>query len=178
MLSSIINIIRSYFIKKKLRHSSGKIIFGKIGSLSGGEYITIDANCCFGDNLYLSALCVDNHIPILSIGKGCNIGAMNHITCVNKIHIGDNLLTGKWVTITDNSHGHTDINSLKLAPLARPIVSKGPVVIGNNVWIGDGAKILPGVHIGDGCVIGANSVVVKDVPPYSVVGGNPAKILH
>lgn len=56
-------------------------------------------------------------------------------------------------------------------------MSKGPVIIGQNVWVGDKATILPGVTIGDGAVIGANSVVTKDVPPYSIVGGNPAKVL-
>ena len=92
--------------------------------------------------------------------------------------IGNNLLTGKWVTITDNSHGYTDIVSLHTPPVNRPIVSKGPIIIGNNVWIGDGAKILPGVIIGDGCVVAANAVVTKNILPYSIVGGNPAKNLH
>lgn len=79
--------------------------------------------------------------------------------------------------ITDNSHGETDYDSLKMPPIKRPITSKGPVIIGNNVWIGDKATILPGVTIGDGSVIAANAVVTKDVPPYSVVGGNPAIVL-
>ena len=57
------------------------------------------------------------------------------------------------------------------------IVSKGPVVIGDNVWIGDKVTVLPGVTIGDGAVIAANAVVTKDVPAYSVVAGNPAKII-
>lgn len=86
-------------------------------------------------------------------------------------------MTGKWVTITDNSHGDTDYNSLSIPPIKRPVTSKGPVFIGNNVWIGDKATILPGVTIGDGAVIAANAVVTKDVPPYSVVGGNPVRIL-
>ena len=64
-----------------------------------------------------------------------------------------------------------------MRPLERPITSKGPVVIGNNVWIGDKATILPGVTIGDGAVIAANAVVTKDVPAYSVVGGNPARVI-
>ena len=59
----------------------------------------------------------------------------------------------------------------------RPTTSKGRVVIGNNVWIGDKATILPGVTIGDGAIIAANAVVTKDVPQYSVVGGNPAKVI-
>lgn len=115
--------------------------------------------------------------PFLKIGSHCSFGAFNHITCANKVVIGDYCLTGKWVTITDNSHGETDSDSLHLPPSKRPVTSKGAVVIGNNVWIGDKATILPGVTIGDGAVIAANAVVTKNVQAYSVVGGNPAKIL-
>ena len=115
--------------------------------------------------------------PNLSIGNNCSFVAYNHITCANKITIGDSLLTGKWVTITDNSHGETDKVTLGMRPQKRPITSKGPVVIGNNVWIGDKATILPGVSIGDGAVIAANAVVTKDVPPYAIVGGVPAKVI-
>ena len=57
------------------------------------------------------------------------------------------------------------------------IAIKGPVIIGNNVWIGDNVIILSGVNIGDGAVLGAGSVVTKDVEPFSIVAGNPAKII-
>ena len=55
---------------------------------------------------------------------------------------------------------------------------KGNTVIGNDVWIGQNAVILPGVHVGDGAIIGANSVVGSDVAPYTIVIGNPAKVLR
>lgn len=55
---------------------------------------------------------------------------------------------------------------------------KGPVSVGHDVWVGNGALILPGVTIGHGAVIGARSVVTKDVEPYSVVGGNPARVIR
>ncbi len=115
--------------------------------------------------------------PKLKIGKNCNLGEYNHLTALKGIEIGDNLLTGRWVTITDNSHGLTDKASLMQPPLERELVSKGPVKIGNNVWIGDKATILSGVTIGDGAVIAANSVVTKDVPACCVCAGNPAKII-
>jgi acetyltransferase-like isoleucine patch superfamily enzyme len=56
--------------------------------------------------------------------------------------------------------------------------SKGPVVIGNDVWVGAGAIILSGVSIGDGAIVAAGAVVTKDVPPYAIVGGNPAKLIR
>jgi acetyltransferase-like isoleucine patch superfamily enzyme len=56
-------------------------------------------------------------------------------------------------------------------------VSKGPIIIGNDVWIATGSTVLSGVTIGNGAVVAANSVVTSDVPPYAVVGGSPAKIL-
>lgn len=133
----------------------------------------------FGKDLYLTAWKFDysSTYPIIKIDDNCSFGAYNHITSFNKIIIGKGCLTGKWVTITDNSHGKTDYQTLHTIPAKRLIVSKGPVIIGENVWIGDKVTILPGVVIGDGVIIGANSVVTKDIPPYCVVGGNPAKIL-
>ena len=63
-------------------------------------------------------------------------------------------------------------------PAASDIPFKGNTVIGNDVWIGQNAVILPGVHVGDGAIIGANSVVGSDVAPYNIVIGNPAKVLR
>ena len=115
--------------------------------------------------------------PVLTIGNRCNFGEYNHITAVNRIVIGDNLLTGRFVLITDNSHGLFEMVELNKHPSHRQVVSKGEVVIGDNVWLGDKVSILPGVHIGDGCIIGANSVVTHDVPNYSIAAGNPAKVI-
>lgn len=116
-------------------------------------------------------------IPELMIGNGCNLGEYNHITAANRIVIGNNLLTGRFVLITDNSHGNFNIEDLSKHPSQRPLSSKGEVIIGNNVWMGDKVSILPGVHIGDGCIIGSNSVVTHDVPAYSMAVGNPAKVI-
>ncbi len=63
-------------------------------------------------------------------------------------------------------------------PAAADLPLKGDTVIGNDVWIGQNATIMPGVHIGDGAIIGANAVVARDVDPYSIVAGNPARLIR
>ena len=148
--------------------------------LNGSNNISIGNNCTFGKNAVLTTW--EKHEgktfnPTIDIGSRCNFGDYLHLTCIDEIKIGNDVLTGRWVTITDNSHGTTDYSELEHEPLKRKLFSKGPVIIGDNVWIGDKATILPNVKIGQGAVIGANSVVTKDVPPFSVVGGNPAKII-
>ena len=93
------------------------------------------------------------------------------------IQIGDNLLTGNDVLISDNNHGQTVKDDLMIRPQDRPIHSKGEIIIGNNVWIGEKAVVLGNVKIGDGAIIAANSVVTHDVPAYSIAAGVPAKII-
>jgi len=185
-LVHLINIVDHNSINSiKFKNALKNVSFSSIGFINCPECISIGERTSFGRDVYLTAwhFCNtfdDNEksiVPELSIGADCHFGAYNHITCINKIQIGNGVLTGKWVTITDNSHGDIDEASLKIPPVERPVKSKGPVIIGQNVWIGDKATILPNVIIGDGVVIGANSVVTKDVPPYAVVAGNPARII-
>lgn len=114
---------------------------------------------------------------LIKIGKRCNFGDYVHITAINRITIGNDVLTGRWVTITDNSHGTGDPEELRIPPAERPLVSKGSVTIEDRVWIGDKATILPGVTIGEGAVIGANSTVTRDVPPNCIAAGNPARVI-
>ena len=169
-------VIKSQWIAGKMAEAGDGVFFKYVAQLHDPQYIRIGNNTSFGKDLYLTAWGGQNK-PMLTIGSNCTFGAYNHITCANRVTIGDSLLTGKWVTITDNSHGETDKDTLGMRPQKRPVTSKGPVIIGNNVWIGDKATILPGVSIGDGAVIAANAVVTKNVSAYSVVGGNPAKVI-
>lgn len=172
--------IRKQRVAQRFPNAKGAFFPMDIKSL-GEEHIFIGAGTHFGEGSFLMAwekTCAggDFH-PEIHIGKNCNFGGWNNITATNRIQIGDNLLTGKWVTIIDNSHGETDLASLQQPPLMRLVTSKGPIIIGNNVWIGDKVTILPNVAIGDGAVIAANSVVTKDVPAYAVVAGIPAKVI-
>lgn len=153
----------------------------KMRLLKGAQYITVGRNSHFGVQAELTAwdaFANDSFSPSIEIGDNVSIGSYCHITAINRIVIGNGVLTGRWVTITDNSHGNTDTETLDTLPVKRPLKSKGPVVIEDNVWIGDKATILSGVTIGKGCVIGANAVVSKDIPPYSIAVGNPVRIVN
>lgn len=113
----------------------------------------------------------------ISIGNNCKLRAYCRISAYDTILIGNGLLTGTNVLITDNSHGTTDLAQLRISPDNRPVHSKGPVEIGDNVWIGSNVCVMPDVRIGDGAIIGANSVVTHDIPPYSVAAGCPAHVI-
>lgn len=166
--------------RRRFKYCHSTVVIEQLGKLVGAQYMTIGEGSSIQKYTYLTAWNKTDgqkFAPQIIIGRDCHIGAFNHITCVNSIEIGDGFVSGKWVTITDNSHGDASIEMLSMPVGDRPIISKGPVIIGKNVWVGDKATILPGVTIGDGVIVGANSVVTKDVPSYSVVGGNPAKVI-
>ena len=123
-------------------------------------------------------LCVNKTMedvtPQLVIGNRVHFGKMNRIGCDNKIVIEDDVLFAPHVHISDRNHGFENIH----IPISRQkVTSKGPVVIGAETWLGFGCQVMSGVKIGRHCVIAAGAVVVKDVPDYCVVGGNPARIL-
>lgn len=176
-------------ITSSLQSDHGRVYFEGIEQICGEEFIHIAEGTAFGSHLFLTAwkaftykdcegrMQTQTFSPEIRIGRNCYFGAYNHITSINRIMIGDNLLTGKWVTITDNNHGATTSDSTSIPPIQRPLTTKGPVIIGNNVWIGDKATILAGVTIGDSAIIAANSVVTTNVPAYSVVAGIPAKVI-
>ena len=111
--------------------------------------------------------------PKLRIGDGSDIGNFNHITCVNHVEIGVKVLTADGVHISDNGHGFNDPD---IPIMDQPVVSRGPVFIGDGTWLGENVSVLS-CRIGRNCVIGANAVVTRDVPDYCVAAGVPAKII-
>lgn len=116
--------------------------------------------------------------PEIIIGNDVVLNTDIHIGCINKVVIGNGVLFASRIYISDHSHGDISYDALNLPPRKRKLISKGPVIIDDNVWIGEGVSILPNVHIGKNCIIGANSVVTKSFPENSVVAGNPAILLR
>jgi acetyltransferase-like isoleucine patch superfamily enzyme len=149
-------------------------------ALINPQYITIGQQFSAMYNLRLEAWDTykdEKFTPAINIGDNVSLGTDVHIGCINKITIGNNVLMGSRIYISDHSHGEINAESFTIPPVKRPLVSKGPVIIEDNVWIGEGVCILPNVRIGKNAVVGANAVVTKDVPANAVVGGIPAKII-
>ena len=103
-----------------------------------------------------------------SIGEQSSIGETAWIYCIDKITIGKNCCIGEDVRLLTGTH---DVCSPHF-----DLVTK-PITICDNVWIATGATVLPGITIGKGAVVGAGAVVTKDVEPWTVVGGNPARMI-
>ena len=144
-------------------------------NISIGDYTTIGGHSILGCWIKYGAQQIQD--ASITIGNHCCIGEYNHITACNKITIGDGLLTGRNVIISDNSHGGLSEYESSIEPVNRDLKSKGDVVIGNNVWIGDKVSVLAGVHIGNNVIVAANAVVTKDIPDNCIVAGVPARII-
>ncbi|AIQ60523.1 DapH/DapD/GlmU-related protein [Paenibacillus borealis] len=144
--------------------------------LQFAQGLTTGYNCRFD----LLGEVTDKTSKKLILGENCKIGDYVHIVASERVIIGDNCLMASKIFISDTSHGeyiNFDIDSRPdVPPDDRPLYTK-PVSIGNNVWIGENACILLGVNIGDGCIIGANSVVNRDIPNNCIVAGAPARVI-
>ncbi|PRR81759.1 acyltransferase [Clostridium vincentii] len=142
------------------------------------QYITFGKDVGIGANSRL--LVWDSYqgkgisTPIeLNIGKKFSATRNLTIQCAGKINIGDNVLIASDVFICNENHG---INPLIDNYLDQPLIVKD-ITIGNGVWIGEKVCVLPGVSIGNKVIIGAGSVVTKDIPDYCIAVGNPAKVI-
>lgn len=131
--------------------------------------IYVGSRCTFGRGIFL------NCGPDSVITIGDNVG-LNDYVCLSAIYgisIGANTRIGEFVSIRDNDHQFNQAN----VSISQQGFIGASITIGDDVWIGRGVFIGKGVNIGRGAVIGANSVVVKDIPPYGVAVGAPAKVI-
>lgn len=175
-------VLNTIFIKKRFNSCGKDLRITGIPQLHHPEYISIGDSFHGGNPLKLETWPVYKRSstgkkPQLIIGNNVSFMDNCQVSCLERVEIGNNVLFGDNVFVTDNLHGGSTRFELAIPPTERALVSKGPVIIGNNVWVGRNACIMPGVTIGEGTIIGANSVVTHDVQSYCVVGGAPAKVI-
>lgn len=166
--------------------------------LLGVKFKSIGANCKIrgkglklGNNIIVGDFCwieaVESYAgeyfsPKLTIGNKVAMSDFAHISCVDKILIEEGVLIGSKVYIGDHSHGSYKDKSIwqrevDLMPIEKKLGDISSIKIGRNCWIGDGAVILAGTILGEGCVVGANSVVKGVFESNTIIGGIPAKVL-
>ncbi len=197
LVGKVVGIVESPFIKTQRVLTSARTSFrttrlqrrfshlGK-GSTLGKDMVILnpqDISVGHHTNFQRGCAIESWHLPYMKqygnmfVGDDCNFGEYTHITTINRVEIGNGVLTGRFVLITDNSHGKEDYSDFDLAPGKREVTSKGPTIIEDNVWLGDKVAVLSGVRVGKGAVIAANAVVTKDIPPYTIAAGVPARVI-
>jgi virginiamycin A acetyltransferase len=148
-----------------------RIEASRIGKLTMGVGCKFSYCYCRGD------IRLGRYVSIM--GPGSVLSAI-----VNHIEIGSFSSIGQSVQIQDSNHRIDKVSTYFMGRnlfgegLSRDVTSPGPIVIGEDVWVGSNSSILAGVTIGRGSIIGAGSVVNKDVPPYSIAVGNPARVIR
>lgn len=185
----IVIIWQNHFILS-VRKCFYKLVLGwDIGMIGSGTYIKgsrniqVGKNFCSKNGLWIEAVTEFRGViyqPKIIIGNNFSASESLHIAATNSITIGNDVLVGSKVLITDHLHGiynSGDHSPPDMPPGLRPLTSNKSVLIEDNVFIGDNVCILPGVKVGFGSVIGANSVVTGDVPRHSIVAGSPAVVI-
>lgn len=182
----IIRALRGWFYIyfKNLNAGGRRCCIGR-APLIKGKGIEVGRSFSVGNDFWLESISKYygyGYLPRISIGDNFIANHCNHIAAVNEIIIGDDVLIGSYVLITDHAHGIYNVNDKfeQSSPLSTPrerALSIGSVVIGDRVWIGDKVSIIGNVKIGNGSIIAANSVVISDVEDNVIVAGVPAKII-
>lgn len=174
------NFIYSGFYKQQFKKCGSSFNIKSPFNLIGPHFITIGNNFYAGYRLRMEVIDyqrINKNTPELIIGDNVSFNYDCHIGCTNKVVIGNNVLFASKVFLSDHFHGAINSSDLEVAPGRRLLYSKGPIIIEDNVWVGEGVCIMPNVTIGKNTIIGANSVVTKSLPQNCVAGGNPAKVL-
>lgn len=162
------------FYKFKLGSFGWKSIIINPLRLDGKKRIFIGNNVIVNYKTWLASTPETGYKKgLLILEDGCRIGNFNHIYATHSVVLHKNVLTADKVYISDNTHRYEDIYE---AIYKQPIEQKGAVEIGEGSWLGESVCVI-GAKIGVHCIIGANSVVTKDIPDYCVAVGVPAKII-
>ncbi len=191
-----ISVLRGYWVRWQLGATRGLLFFGKDVTLRHKRKISVGRSTIIENNVFIDALSqngvrLGDNVTVakfstlqctgviqelgvgITVGDYSAIGAYSFLGGQGGIQIGNNVIMGPKVNIFSEDHGFDDLETLiRLQPTRRQ-----GVIIEDNCWVGANSTIVDGVHIHSGSVIAAGSVVTKDVPANSIVGGVPAKVI-
>lgn len=191
------DLIRGFFLKFRFKGSKKRLFIGCKTSIKHKSHIVLGNSIQIKDYVEINGLCkqgikIGDNASIgkytiirgtgsiknlgygLEIGKNFGCGDFCFFGCSGGIKIGDNVIMGQNVRFHSQNHNFEKID----IPIKNQGVNSKGIVIGDDCWIGAGTTILDGVKIGQGCVIGANTLINSDVPEYSIVVGNPFRIVR
>ena len=190
-------IFRGFWHKIFLQSSQGFLLVGRGVSIRNPQYISLGKNCIIEDYAEIQGISkfkisIGNNVTIgklasirpsdyylrnlgdgLDIGDNSNIGAYSYIGCSGKIEIGKNVMISPRVSMYAENHNFSAIDSA----MKDQGVTREKIKIEDNCWIAANSVILAGITIGEGSIVSAGSIVTKNVPPFSIVGGVPAKVI-
>jgi acetyltransferase-like isoleucine patch superfamily enzyme len=188
-------VARSVLYRRLLGRCGGGVQFGRNlalrhpGKMYIGRGTAIDDDCLLdartttegsfviGDRVLIARACViqsKTDAGAVEIGDECNIGGQTTLSSNGGIRLGRYVLIAGQCYIGGGRY-HND--RLDVPMMKQGVYTRGPVVIGDDVWLGAGARVMDGVTIGEGAIIGAGAVVTKDVPAHAIAAGIPARVV-
>jgi acetyltransferase-like isoleucine patch superfamily enzyme len=181
LASRTVHKFKSYFLSLLFRAPG--LYLGPRCLVRGSKFMKFGKDIYATSNLWLEVVTTyrdQRFSPSMVVGNRVSFSDGAHITCIDRIVVGNDVLMGSHVYISDHNHGVYKGESQSQPsepPTHRTLGGGGPVVIGDNVWIGDNVVILGPATIGNGAVLAANSVVRGNVTAETIVSGIPARIL-
>lgn len=173
-----LNSVHARYVRRQLKAAGKRLGIQKDFKCHNPQYISIGDDFKADERIKIDAwdaYGTQRFRPCIRIGSNVSMNSDCYISAIDRITVGDGVMMGRNVFITDHAHGKTELYDC--APAQRELYSKGEVRIGDHVFIGSNVCILSGVTIGDNCIIGANAVVTNSLPDNVVAGGIPARVI-
>ena len=189
MISNVLLVIAKRFRRNKLLKSitcaHPKSVLFSTHSIIKLLWGSKKADITFGYGVRMKGTLISEYGGKIEMGDHSTLGPNSNIYSVDRVVVGAYTAISRYVSISDNNNhpvNPEDRKKIRVTPdgsveRSWKYADHKPIIIGENCWIGEFSRICKGVTIGDGSIVAANAVVTKDVPPYCIVAGNPAKIV-
>jgi acetyltransferase-like isoleucine patch superfamily enzyme len=177
VMNFIKSIIKAVLFRPKVASLGARSYVYLPRRLINKKFIEIGRNCRIGKGVVLEPITINGQqrfSPKIFFGNDVYVGRYCQIYSIDSIRIEDGCVLSEYVYLSDSAHGFNPDAGLIMQ---QDLVSKGPIHIGENTFIGYGVAIMPGVSLGRNCIVGMRSVVTRSFPDFSMIVGSPARII-